>query len=288
MIPKQSGLTRYTKTPPNHIYSYTMTLIDTHTHLYVQQFNDDRVAAIQRAKAAGIEKFYLPNIDSGYIDAMLELEASYPNECFAMMGLHPCSVKENYREELEIVKNWLDKRPFVAVGEIGLDLYWDQTFFEQQKEAFRTQINWAKDLDIPIIIHSRASTWEVIEILREEKDERLRGIFHCFGGNVEEANAITTLDFYLGIGGVLTFKKSGLDKTMKEVDLQHIVLETDSPYLAPTPYRGKRNESAYVRLIAEKLASIKETTLEEIARITTENAKNIFGEIGVSSVKTNR
>jgi len=251
-------------------------LIDTHTHLYVEQFDEDRSEVIERAIAAGIERFYLPNIDSGYIDRMLSLEAAYPNHCFAMMGLHPCSVKENFEEELAIVNRWLNQRLFCAVGEIGLDLYWDKTFFEQQKEAFKRQINWAKALDIPIVIHSRESTWEVIEILREEKDEYLRGIFHCFGGTVEEANAITDLGFYLGIGGVLTFKKAKLDETLKKVDLQHIVLETDSPYLAPRPYRGKRNESAYIEIIAEKLAEVKGVTLQEIAKITSENASNIF------------
>ncbi len=193
-----------------------------------------------------------------------------------MMGLHPCSVKENVEEELAIVKKWLDQRHFCAVGEIGLDLYWDKTFFEQQKAAFRTQINWAKELGLPIVIHSRESTWEVIEILRAEQDEKLRGIFHCFGGSVEEANAITELGFYLGIGGVLTFKKSGLDKTMEEVDLKHVVLETDSPFLAPTPYRGKRNESSYVRLVAERLAAVKNISLQEVMETTTHNALNIF------------
>ncbi|MEL6943610.1 MAG: TatD family hydrolase [Bacteroidota bacterium] len=253
-------------------------LVDTHTHLYVEQFAEDRSEVIERAIAAGVKQFYLPNIDSQYIEDLLALEAAYPEHCFAMMGLHPCSVKANYEEELEIVEKWLKKRPFVAVGEIGLDLYWDKTFFEQQKIAFRRQIQWAKELNLPIVIHSRESTWEVIEILRLEKDENLRGIFHCFGGSLEEANAITELDFYLGIGGVLTFKKAKLDETLKNVDLQHIVLETDSPYLAPTPYRGKRNESAYVRLIAEKLAEVKQVSLEEIASITSKNASNIFAQ----------
>lgn len=253
-----------------------MTLVDTHTHLYVPQFDQDRDAVIQQAIKDGVEHFYLPNIDSSSIESMLELEATYPKRCFPMMGLHPCSVKENYEEELAIVKNWLEQRPFVAVGEIGLDLYWDKTFIEEQKKAFRTQINWAKELNIPIVIHSRESTSEVIEILRAEKDENLRGIFHCFGGSIEEAQAIIELDFYLGIGGVVTFKKSGLDKTMAEIDLKHVVLETDSPYLAPTPYRGKRNESAYIRLVAEKLAGIKNVSFAEVAAITSENAQQIF------------
>lgn len=253
-----------------------MQLIDTHTHLYVQQFEDNRAATIEKARAVGVEKFYLPAIDSETHDAMLALEAAYPENCFAMMGLHPCSVKADYEKELKIVEDWLGQRPFCAVGEIGIDLHWDTTFFEQQKIAFRRQINWAKDLDVPIVIHSRKSTWEVIDILRAEKSERLRGIFHCFGGSVEEANAIVACGFHLGIGGVLTFKKAGLDKTMEQVDLEHVVLETDAPYLAPTPYRGKRNESAYVRLVAEKLATIKDVPLAEIARITSENAKKIF------------
>lgn len=253
-------------------------LIDTHTHLYIDRFDADRTETIQRAIDAGVERFYLPNIDSAHIENMLALEAAYPDRFFAMMGLHPCSVKENYEKELAIVKSWLDKRPFCAVGEIGIDLYWDKTFFEQQKDAFRRQIQWAKDLDIPIVIHSRESTWEVIAILQELKDEKLRGIFHCFGGNVQEANAITELGFHLGIGGVLTFKKAKLDETLKSVDLKHIVLETDSPYLAPKPYRGKRNESAYVKIVAEKLAAVKETSLEKVAEVTTQNALEIFGK----------
>lgn len=251
-------------------------LIDTHAHLYLKQFDDDREDMLKKAVQNGVEKFYLPNIDSATIASMMDLEVQYPEQCFPMMGLHPCSVKENYLEELAIIEQWLAKRPFVAIGEIGLDLHWDTTFFEQQKEAFRTQIKWAKELNIPIVIHSRKSTWEAIEIVREEKDERLNGIFHCFGDDVTAARAIIDLDFYLGIGGVLTFKKSGLDKTMKEIDLAHVVLETDAPYLAPTPYRGKRNESAYIRLIAQKLADVKGVSLEEVAKITTQNAQNIF------------
>jgi len=255
-----------------------MQLIDTHTHLYVQQFETDRAEVIAKAKQAGVQAFYLPAIDSETHDAMLELEATYPEDFFAMMGLHPCSVKANFEEELKIVEEWLQKRPFCAIGEIGIDLHWDTTFFEQQKEAFIRQINWAKDLDVPIVIHSRKSTWEVIDILRAEKSDKLRGIFHCFGGTVEEAEAIIACGFHLGIGGVLTFKKAGLDKTMEKIDVKHVVLETDSPYLAPSPYRGKRNESAYVQLVAKKLAEIKGVDLSEIARITSENAKKIFTE----------
>ena len=254
-------------------------LIDTHTHLYLEQFDEDREEMIQRAVESGVEKFFLPNIDSQSIDSMLKLEAEYPNRCYAMMGLHPCSVKENYREELAIVKEWLDKRPFCAVGEIGVDLYWDKSTFEIQKEAFLIQIEWAKDLDLPIVIHSREATDIIIEICQEVKDEKLKGIFHCFGGSLEQANKIIDLGFYLGIGGVLTFKKAGLDKVLPDVPLERIVLETDSPYLAPVPYRGKRNESAYVRLVAEKLMSVKNLTFKEIAKVTSENALKIFEKI---------
>ena len=251
-------------------------LVDTHTHIYLDQFDEDRAEMMQRAKENGVEKFYLPNIDSTSIEAMLKLEKENPETCFAMMGLHPCSVKENYKEELAIVKEWLDKRSFCAIGEIGIDLHWDASTLEIQIEAFRTQINWAKKLDLPIVIHSRKSTQEVLEVLRAEKDEKLRGIFHCFGGSAEEAQQIIDLGFYLGIGGVLTFKKSGLDKTMEEVSLENVVLETDAPYLAPTPYRGKRNESSYVKLVAEKLADVKGISLEEVTKITTRNAALIF------------
>ncbi|MCH2082746.1 MAG: TatD family hydrolase [Saprospiraceae bacterium] len=253
-----------------------MKLIDTHTHLYAKQFEDDREEMMQRAFANNVGAFYLPNIDSSSIEEMLALEQSYPDHCFAMMGLHPCSVNESYKKELTTIKNWLDKRPFVAIGEIGIDLYWDKTFFEQQKEAFLTQVEWAKELDIPIVIHSRASTSIIIELLREVNDVRLRGIFHCFGGNLEEAEAIINLGFSLGIGGVLTFKKSGLANTLESVDLKHIVLETDSPYLAPVPYRGKRNESSYILHVAEKLATVKQIGLDEVVRVTSENALAIF------------
>ena len=253
-----------------------MQLIDTHTHLYVKQFKNDYKETIERAIDKGVNKFYLPAIDSETHEDMLALEAAYPGQCLAMMGLHPCSVKANYEEELKVVENWLKKRHFCAIGEIGIDLHWDTTFFEQQKTVFKRQINWAKLLDIPIVIHSRKSTWEVIEILREEKSDKLRGIFHCFGGTVEEAQAIIDCGFHLGIGGVLTFKKAGLDKTIEAVDLEHIVLETDSPYLAPSPFRGKRNESAYLHIIAEKLATLKKVDLMEIAQVTSENAKKIF------------
>ncbi len=252
-------------------------LIDTHAHLYLEQFDEDREEMLQRAKDKGIKKFFLPNVDSSTIEDMLALEEKYPEVCFAMMGLHPCSVKSNYKEELVIVEKWLKKRPFVAVGEIGTDLYWDKTFVEEQKDAFRIQVNWAKDLGVPVVIHCRDSMDLTIDLVQKEQDGRLRGIFHCFGGSLEQAKKIIDLGFYLGIGGVLTFKKSGLDKTVQKIPLEHLVLETDAPYLAPTPFRGKRNESAYIHQIGEKLASVKETTLEEVAKVTSENARKVFG-----------
>ena len=255
-----------------------MLLVDTHAHLYASQFDDDRSEMVGRALARGIEKIFLPNIDSTSVEAMLALEEKYPENCYAMMGLHPCSVKENFREELQIVKNWLDQRPFCAVGEIGIDLYWDKTFVREQEEAFRIQINWAKELDIPVVIHSRESLDRTIAIIGEEKTDRLKGIFHCFGGTVEQAQKIMDLDFYMGIGGVLTFKKAGLDKILTEISLDHMVLETDSPYLAPSPFRGKRNESEYIHHIATFLASIKEMDLEEVAAITSRNARRVFGD----------
>ena len=251
--------------------------VDTHAHLYLKQFDEDREEMMARAQRQGIEKIYLPNIDSSTIDRMLALEAAYPDRCFPMMGLHPCSVKENYKEELEIVKKWLSERTFCAVGEIGIDLYWDKTFYEQQVEAFRTQINWAKELKKPIVVHCRESMDICINIVKEEKDENLQGIFHCFGGDLEQAKAIVNLDFYLGIGGVATYKNSGLDNVLKEVPLNSLVLETDAPYLSPVPFRGKRNESAYVHQIAVKLASIQSKALEEVEMQTTMNAESIFG-----------
>ncbi len=253
-----------------------MRLIDTHAHLYLEQFEKDREEVLERALDKGVERIYLPNIDSDSIESMLELEKAYSGRCIAMMGLHPCSVKENFEEELSLVKSWLEKRSFAAVGEIGIDLYWDKTYIEEQKEAFLQQIGWAKSYNLPIVIHSREATDVIIELLSKVQDEKLRGIFHCFTGTVDQAQAITNMGFLLGIGGVLTFKNSGLDKTIKEVDLQHLVLETDAPYLSPVPYRGKRNESSYVFYVAQKLAEIKEESIEKIADITTQNALKLF------------
>lgn len=253
-----------------------MRLIDTHAHLYLEKFKEDRPEVMQRAFERGVERIYLPNIDSSSIDDMLELEKAYPDRCLAMMGLHPCSVQADFESELSVVESWLEKRPFAAVGEIGIDLYWDKTYFEQQKEAFLRQIDWAKNLNLPIVIHSREATDVIIELLKGVQDDRLKGIFHCFTGTVDQAGAITEMGFLLGIGGVLTFKNAGLDQTIKEVDLQYLVLETDAPYLSPLPYRGKRNESSYVFYVAQKLAEIKGERIEKIADITTQNALGLF------------
>ncbi len=243
-----------------------MEFIDTHAHLYTAQFDDDREEMLDRARALEIKRFYLPNIDSSTIKAMLDLEAAHPQDCHAMMGVHPCSIKSDFKKELATAEEWLQKRSFVGIGEIGIDLYWDKTFIEEQKAAFRTQINWAKDLGIPFVIHSRDSLDLTIEIVAEEQDGKLNGIFHCFGGSVEQARKIIDLGFYMGIGGVLTFKKAGLDIILKDIELDHLVLETDAPYLAPSPYRGKRNESAYIRQIADRLASIKKYLWKKLQR----------------------
>ncbi len=255
-----------------------MILTDTHTHLYSEQFNDDIVEVIKNSLEKGIERFFLPNIDSSSIDGMLSLEKEYPKHCFPMMGLHPCSVGENYLEELKIVKNWLDKKSFCAIGEIGIDLYWDKTFFKEQQDAFSTQIQWAKEKNLPFVIHCRDAFDEIFEIMDELNDEKMRGIFHCFTGNIDQANHIINYGgFKLGIGGVVTFKNSGLDKVVEQLDIEHLVLETDSPYLAPVPYRGKRNESSYLYNIADKISDIYQISIEEVAKITTENSKEVFG-----------
>ncbi|MHB8259861.1 MAG: TatD family hydrolase [Bacteroidia bacterium] len=251
--------------------------VDTHTHLYLKEFTDDIDNVLKKAIDAGVERFFLPNIDSSSIDVMYALCNKYPTHCFPMMGLHPCSVKENYLEELAIAYNLLKTKKHVAIGEIGIDLYWDKTFYAQQVDAFTQQINWALDFDLPIVIHSRNSFDEIYEILSGFKTLP-KGIFHCFSGNEEQAKKIIeTTNFKLGIGGVLTFKNSGLAQAITNIDLKHLVLETDAPYLAPIPYRGKRNEPCYIPLIAAKLAEVKKRTITEVAAITTANAKEIFG-----------
>lgn len=250
--------------------------IDTHTHLYSDEFNEDRIERINEAISKSVTKFYMPNVDSTTIDGMLALEIHFPEVCLPMMGLHPCSVKANYREELDLVKKWLDMRRFVAIGEIGIDLYWDKTFIKEQELAFREQIFWALEYKYTIVIHCRNAFDEIFEILKSF-DKLPKGIFHCFSGDFIQAQKILSLgNFKLGIGGVVTFKNSGLDKVVEQLKLHDIVLETDAPYLAPVPYRGKRNESAYIPLIAQKIAEIKQIPVEEVAAITSANAEEIF------------
>lgn len=249
---------------------------DTHAHIYLEEFDTDRTDVLTRAQQVGVERIYLPNIDSTSIDRMLELEEKAKGACFAMMGLHPCSVKKDFEKELYIVESWLSKRRFAAIGEMGTDLYWDKTFWEQQLEAFRIQANWAKQYNVPIVIHSRESLDETIKLVEELQDGNLNGVFHCFTGTAEQANRITSLGFYLGLGGVTTFKKSGMDEVIPEMDINKIVLETDSPYLAPVPHRGKRNEPAYIPLIASKVAQVKNISLEELQRVTSQNAAALF------------
>ncbi|MCG8805043.1 TatD family hydrolase [Tenacibaculum finnmarkense] len=251
-------------------------ITDTHTHLYSEEFDQDRTEMIQRAKDAGVSRFFIPAIDSSSTERMFDLEKNFPDDVFLMMGLHPTYVKENYKEELAHVKKWIDKRPFYAIGEIGIDLYWDKTFVTQQQEAFRTQIQWAKEKKLPIVIHCRDAFDEVFEVLEAEKGADLFGIFHCFTGTLEQAKQAISYNMKLGIGGVATFKKGKIDKFLNEIDIKDIVLETDSPYLAPTPYRGKRNESAYLTNVVDKLVDIYGLTFDEISAITTQNSKDIF------------
>ena len=254
-----------------------MEMIDTHTHLYSEQFDKDRDAMIQRALNEGVKRFFLPNIDSKSIAGMKALVEKYPNNCYAMMGLHPCSVGENIEQELALVEKELASNKYIAVGEIGIDLYWDKSFQQEQEMAFKKQIEWAKKLELPIVIHCREAFDEILTILDEVNDEKLSGIFHCFTGNLEQANHILNYGgFKLGIGGVVTFKNSGLDKVVEQLNLKDLVLETDAPYLAPVPFRGKRNESAYVSRVAEKLAEIFQLPLAKIAQQTTVNALEIF------------
>jgi TatD DNase family protein len=250
--------------------------IDTHTHLYDEQLMAEEDAMIQRAIHAGVTKMFMPNCDSSTIQGMMYLANKWKHNCYPMMGLHPCYVKENYQQELGTVKEWLEKDKFYAVGEIGLDFYWDVSFKEQQYEAFEQQIDLALQYDLPIVIHSRESTQECIEVVKKKQNGRLKGIFHCFGGTLQQAEEITELGLYLGIGGVVTFKNSTLPEVIKTISLNHIVLETDAPYLAPVPYRGKRNESSYIPLIAAKIAELKGIDITEVAAITTRNAEIIF------------
>jgi TatD DNase family protein len=258
-----------------------MRLIDTHCHIYSQEFDPDRVEMISRAKEAGIQLMLMPAIDGSTHEAMLEVEKTFKGQCLSMIGLHPCSVRETFNTELQIVREKLESRKFIAIGETGLDFYWDLNFVEQQKQAFQQQIEWALHYDLPVVIHSRNSIDECIEMIRQNQNGKLKGVFHCFSGSMERAKKIIDLGFYLGIGGVLTFKKSGLDAVVGQLDLEKIILETDAPYLAPVPFRGKRNECGHLKLVAEKLAEVKKIPLTEIAQITTTNAERLFQLIPV-------
>ena len=253
-----------------------MNIIDTHTHLYLKQFNEDIDLVINRSKEIGVNKFILPAIDSSHFNDMHNLKKKYPNDIFLMSGLHPTDVKENYKDELDFVVNNLKTNNYVAIGEIGIDLYWDKNYLTQQQEAFKFQIKLAIKHDLPIVIHCREAFNEIFEILDEENCDKLRGVFHCFTGTFEEAQRAINLGFVLGIGGVVTFKNGGIDKFLHKIELKNIVLETDSPYLAPAPFRGKRNESSYIIYVIEKLSEIYGISKEKIAEITSKNAEKVF------------
>lgn len=260
-----------------HCIKIFQMFIDTHTHLYSEEFNEDIEEVVNRAISSGVEKLLLPNIDIESIEAMHQLELKYPGHCYSMMGLHPGYVKEDWEAQLAVIKKHLFNRKYIAVGEIGIDLYWDKTFLKEQTEVFSQQVEWAKELNLPIIIHAREAFQEIFDVLDQLNDERLNGIFHCFTGNIIQAKkALSYEGFKLGIGGVLTYKKAELDKVLEQIDLKNLVLETDSPYLPPVPYRGKRNESSYLIHIAEKLADVYQIPLKEIEEITTQNALEIF------------
>ncbi|MHB9055995.1 MAG: TatD family hydrolase [Paludibacteraceae bacterium] len=252
-------------------------MIDTHSHIYSEEFDNDREDVLLHAKDAGVHKIILPNVDSKSLQRMLDLERQYPNYCFAAIGLHPTSVKDNFEEELALVRSELQRRNYIAIGEIGIDLYWDKTFLSEQLQAFQTQIEWALEYNLPVIIHVRDSHKETIEALKPYKYKGIRGVFHCFTGSLKEADEIFGLgDFYLGIGGVVTFKNSGLAENLKEIPLEKLILETDSPYLTPAPYRGKRNETAFVALVRDKLAETYFMSSKEVDLITTKTAINLF------------
>ncbi|MVN75300.1 YchF/TatD family DNA exonuclease [Hymenobacter sp. HMF4947] len=253
-----------------------MNIIETHAHLYSEQFKPDHSEALHRAAAAGVGTILMPNIDHGTIDAMLELEAQFPETCHAMMGLHPCSVGPEFEKELYLLEDWLSKRPFVAVGECGIDLYWDKTCLPQQQEALRAQLRLAKQYDLPIVLHTRSAFEEAYELVAEAQDGTLRGVFHCFSDGLAEAERIIGLGFKMGIGGVATFKNGGLDKVLPHIALEHLVLETDCPYLAPVPYRGKRNEPAYLPLVLHRVAALLGLAPEAVAEATTRTAQELF------------
>ncbi|NDJ81940.1 TatD family hydrolase [Vibrio campbellii] len=251
-------------------------MIDTHAHIYASEFDNDRDEVVKRALEQGIDKILLPNIDLESIEPMLKTEAAYPEICRSMMGLHPCYVDGNVEQTLAIIRGWFEKHNFIAVGEIGIDLYWDKTFRAEQEMAFVTQLNWAKEMNLPVVIHTRDSIEETLTLLSQEQDGSLRGVFHCFGGSVEEAQAINELGFHLGLGGVSTFKNGGMDKVIPHLDMNWVILETDCPYLAPVPHRGKRNEPAYTSLVAARVAELRGENVEAIDAITTKNAEALF------------
>lgn len=255
-------------------------MIDTHAHIYLKELEAERSALIERAKAAGVQRIYMPAIDSSEMDSLLETEQQYPDYCVAMMGLHPCYVKENYQDELALVENWLGKREFAAVGEIGLDRYWDRSFDQQQLEAFRLQMEWALKYELPVVIHTREAMEATIEEVAPFAKRGLRGIFHCFGGTEEQATQIIDMGFCLGIGGVLTYKKSGLVEVLQSgsIPLEVLVVETDAPYLSPVPHRGKKNEPAFLPLVVQRLAEVKGTDVNTVIECTTKRALEIFGK----------
>lgn len=253
-----------------------MIITDTHTHLYSEAFDEDRDDMIQRAISGDVKRFFIPAIDSSYTEAMIQLEKDYPDRVHLMMGLHPTHVKANFKDELNHVESWLKKRPFVAIGEIGIDLYWDKTTLKIQQDAFRHQIILAKHYKLPIVIHCREAFDEIFEVLEDEKSEDLFGIFHCFTGTLEQARRAIGYNMKLGIGGVVTFKNGKIDQFLNQINLKHIVLETDAPYLAPAPYRGKRNESSYIEHVIQKVSEIYNVPVHEIAEVTTANSKEVF------------
>jgi len=253
-----------------------MKFIDTHTHLYLDNFDADRDEVIRNTIENGVEKMLLPAIDISSFSAMKQLSDKYPDNCFPMIGLHPTSVKDNYETEMELVENELENGGYIAVGEIGIDLYWDSTYFDEQKDAFRRQLKLAKKYNLPVAIHTRDSFNEIYPIIKDESTEELRGVFHCFTGTVDESKKIIDLGFMMGIGGIVTFKNSGLDKVVQTIPIEYLLLETDSPFLTPAPYRGKRNQSAYLTYIAAKLAEVKGVSITEVADITTKNAEKLF------------
>ena len=261
-----------------------MILTDTHTHLYYETDAGKLNQLMEKCLGNSVSRLFLPNVNVLTVPLVYNLANLYPHNCFQMLGLHPCDVKpeaddkvSSYKDELQLIRKAMDQNKFYAIGEIGIDLYWDKTTLAIQQEAFLMQIKWAKEFDLPVVIHCREAFDEIFEILQQEKDEKLRGIFHCFTGNLQQAHQIINLGFYLGIGGVLTYKNSGLNKVIAEIELKSLVLETDSPYLTPVPYRGKPNESSYLIYVAQKLADLKQVSIEEVARVTTENSMRVFG-----------